>query len=382
MAQIIARGRGKWLVRVFLGRGRDGKPIYKNRTISGTKKDAENWGNDRERERDTFGAAAVQALDLTIGGLLDDLIADYRINGKRDDRCESIARRFLKPAFGKMRPADLTTADVKKYITERQESGATNATINRELAFLRRAFNLAANEEPPRVMKVPRIPTLAENNVRKGFFEDADYRALMRHLPEDVKPILAFGYLTGCRKGEILGLRWNQVDLAEGIARLNPGETKNDEPRIIPLVADLLAMLDIQRAKRDAECPDCPWVFFHDGGLQWRDFRESWKTACKAAGLWQGDDKTGKPTKLFHDLRRSGVRNLVRAGVPEKVAMTISGHKTRAVFERYNVVDETDLKRAARQLGEYLKRQQLQTDSGESHTIVTQTEEHAASRVM
>lgn len=112
----------------------------------------------------------------------------------------------------------------------------------------------------------------------------------------------------------------------------------------------------IKRAIRDERFPVCPWVFFrHDTGERVKDFRDAWEYACERAGLWSDDGETGKPTKLFHDLRRTGIRNLIRAGVPERVAMTISGHKTRSVFDRYNIVSESDLKDAAPRLGDYLK---------------------------
>ena len=373
MAHIIQRGRGKWMVRVFLGRDGSGKPQFHNRTITGTKKDAQAWANDRERERDLLGGGAVRALELTVGGLLDDLVADYRINNKSFRWCELVVKMHLRPFFGSMPASRVGTDDIRAYVDSRRGK-VLNGTINRELSLLRRAFNLAVKADPPKVTRTPRIPKLAENNVRQGFFEAAEYRALMAHLPESLRPVLAFGYLTGCRKGEILTLRWEQVDLLEGIVRLNAGETKNNESRIIPLTPDLLAMLKMERVRSQAEYPGSPWVFTHDGGQPWRTFKTSWAAACQAAGLW--DAAKQKPTRLFHDLRRSGVRNLVRAGVPEGVAQRISGHKTRAVFERYNVVSETDLKDAARRLQDYLtvktiKDQQHAENCG-SHTLVTQ----------
>jgi len=167
-----------------------------------------------------------------------------------------------------------------------------------------------------------------------------------------LRPVLTFAYYTGCRKGEILSLQWSQLDLLEQIVRLEAGTTKNDEARMIPLAPDLCEVLKMQKSIRDQKYPGCPWVFFRNGE-QILDFRGGWEEACNAAGLW--NEQTKKPTKLFHDLRRTGVRNLVRAGVPEAVAMRISGHKTRSVFERYNIVTESDLKSAAKRLGQYIQ---------------------------
>jgi integrase len=117
-------------------------------------------------------------------------------------------------------------------------------------------------------------------------------------------------------------------------------ETKNDEPRTVPLIGELFEMLKIEREKS----PDAEFVFICSGH-RIGSFYKSWKSACKRAGL-EG--------LLFYDLRRTGVRNLVRAGVPERLAMVISGHKTRAVFERYNIVSGRDLKDTANKLESYL----------------------------
>jgi integrase len=128
----------------------------------------------------------------------------------------------------------------------------------------------------------------------------------------------------------------------------------------------------MQRETRDRYFPESPWVFSR-AGVQIEDLRGGWAAACKAAGLV---DAAGEPNKLFHDLRRTGVRNLIRAGVPERVAMTISGHKTRAVFDRYNIVSESDLKDAARRLGEYMAHKGTpEAVSAERHTVGTQAPE-------
>ena len=152
-------------------------------------------------------------------------------------------------------------------------------------------------------------------------------------------------------QGDSHSLQWSQVDLDHRIVRLEPGTTKNDESRIIPLVADVLLTLNQQKETRDALYPDREWVFAREG----QPIR-SFKTARAGAGVRSVlVDSGGEPAKLFHDLRRTGVRNLVRAGVPEVVSMRISGHKTRAVFDRYNIVSETDQTDAAEKLDRHLR---------------------------
>ena len=146
------------------------------------------------------------------------------------------------------------------------------------------------------------------------------------------------------RRGELLSLTWEQVDLREQRIVLDPGTTKNDRGRVIYMPEELWRTLREQKDGRDLEYPDCPWVF-HREGEPIRYFRRAWISACKQVGL-EG--------ALFHDLRRTGVRNLIRAGVPERVAMEISGHRTRSIFDRYNIVSEDDLREAARKQEKHL----------------------------
>src|SRR5712692_9606886 len=239
------------------------------------------------------------------------------------------------------RAVNITTDGIREFIRKRQEEGAANGTINRSLALLRRMFRLAV--EDGKLRDVPHFPMLKEAPPRKGFLEYVDFQTLRQELPEHLRPVATTGYYTGMRLGEILGLRWNNVDFLSGELRLDPGTTKNDEPRTVPLTGELLEMLKSERQRN----PHAEFVFTQNGRRA-GSFYKAWKSACKRAGL---------AGLLFHDLRRTGLRNLVRAGVPERVAMAISGHKTRAVFERYNIVSGRDLKDAARKLETYLAQQ-------------------------
>jgi integrase len=262
--------------------------------------------------------------------------------------------KHLKDYFGGMKAKNITADRVRAYVVWRKRQQThykrppTNATINRELSALKRMFTLGSQAD--RVRTVPYISKLKENNVRTGFFSHYEYLKLRDVLPQYLRPVVAFAYYTGMRRSEILKLLWSQVDLQEGTVRLEVGETKNDDARTVALPLDLWEELKGQRAIRDNTFPSCRFVFFnHEKGRQIKDFRDAWDTATCKVGL-QG--------RLFHDFRRTGVRNLLRAGVPERVAMAISGHRTRSVFDRYNIVDERDIREASEKVQDYLEDQE------------------------
>jgi integrase len=362
---IYQRG-SRWWIKYF----RDGKPFWES---SGSTKQSDAQRLLDKRRAEIYAGTHIEgpARRILVSEFLEGLVRDYKINGKAEDWCESVVRVHLKPFFGEMRAAKVRPDDAEKFIEQRQSEGASNSTINKEIALLRRSFNLA--KRSGKLSVVPLFPAkLAEKNVRKGFFERDEFIKHRDALPQHLKPVTTFAYWTGCRKGEILGLTWSHVDLRQRVVRLEPGETKNDESRMIPLAGELLEMLRMQKDIRDEKWAGCQWVFFRSG-KKIVDFRGAWEKACEAADLINSE---GKPTKLFHDLRRTGVRNLIRAGVPERVAMAISGHKTRSVFDRYNIVSERDLHEAARRLSNYIANSENQVDSD---NVVTMALESAKS---
>ena len=283
---------------------------------------------------------------VSFDDLAKDLLADYRINKKRSIERAELAIEHLEKVFKGMKVVNIDTTRINSYIEMRQQEGAANATINRELSALKRMYHLGAKCSPPKVSGVPCISTLKENNVRRGFFEHKEFLALREKLPACLKGFATFGYKTGWRHSEIATLTWRQVDLERGTVMLDPGSTKNQEGRIVYLDAELKGILQQNWKKRGRGKKVLPSVFLNEQGTdRVKRFDKAWFTACKEA-------KIGR--RLFHDLRRTAVRNMLRAGIPERVAMMISGHKTRSVFDRYNIVSENDLKLAAEKQEAYL----------------------------
>jgi integrase len=316
----------------------------------------------RHAEKLTFDEAAQAVID------------DFKANGK-----SSIAvvkrriRLHLLPYFGGRRMAGITSADVTAFIAKRQTDtiitrkahvitlddgteqqvpavtkAVSNAEINRELQTLKRCFSLAIDSGL--LAMRPKITMLRESAARSGFFEREPYASVLAHLPTEIRPVITFAYITGWRiASEVLPLEWRQVDFAAGEVRLDAGTTKNREGRVFPMTHDLRALLEAQHAEHERLkraghlCPNVFWRMVADerGGEKHpkaiTSFTKAWRIACKAAGC---------PGRIPHDLRRTAVRNLVRAGIPERVAMRMTGHKTPSVFQRYNIVSDGDLREA------------------------------------
>jgi integrase len=318
-------------------------------------------GTETEREARKLlalreGAAAEgkvilpRADKVTVRELADDLTAEYAANGRRSAERLAGSLSHLLPVLGDRRAVQLTSADVTRYTQQRQQEGAANATVNRELAALKRAFSLAVTGE--KLPRAPHIAMLLEDNVRKGFFEREPFEAVRRHLPAYAQPAVTFAYITGWRlQAEILTLQWRQVDFEAGTVRLEPGTTKNRDGRTFVMVPELRACLEAQRAATDALQREAgaiiPWVFHH-AGRPIKGFRRAWNTACRRAGV---------SGRIPHDFRRTAVRNLERAGVPRSTAMAMVGHKTEAIYRRYSIVDSVMLQEGAAKLAAFSESQ-------------------------
>ena len=280
----------------------------------------------------------------TLGDLIDAYLQDYLVRQFRSHRTARGRTAHLTAFFGRdARATALTTYQIRQYQLARRAAGAATGTINRETSALHRMGTLAVHWGW--LDTVPGFPDrLRENPPRQGFFEHPEYLAVRAHLPAPWQDILDVAYYSGWRKQEILGLTWEEIDEAGGVIRLSPGRSKTLVGRVLPISQPIAEAIARRRARRD---PDSPLVFHRDG-IPIRRWRTAWRTACQSAGV---------PTRFLHDCRRTAARNLIRANVPERVAMLLTGHKSRAIFDRYNIIHEQELLDAGDQLVAYLAQQ-------------------------
>ena len=345
MGTIYKRGKTYW-IKYY----RNGKPFYES-SESYKETEAKRLLKLREGEISKGKLPGIYFDRIRFDELAEDFLTDYKINKRKSIARAERSVNHLKKHFEGCKVPQITTPKIQAYIKHRLDEGAANGSINRELAALKRLLNLGAKQTPAKVDRVPYIPMLKENNIRKGFFEHGDFIALRNALPSYLQGFVTFAYKTGWRVSEIDGLTWSQIDRDNGIVRLETGETKNDDARTVYLDDELRQIFNDQWEARKKGKKLILYVFPNmDENDKIKDFRGAWGKACENA-------KIGK--RLFHDFRRTAVRNMVRAGIPERVAMMISGHKTRSVFDRYNIVNDQDLILASQKQESYIKSQMV-----------------------
>jgi len=341
--------------------------IFRESSGSEKRADAEKLLKTRVGEIATGKFVGLHPARIRIAELFQDVVDDYEATDRSTiSDVRSRLKNHLSPFFGDVRAAEFSTQHVKRYVAKRRKEDAQNGTINRELAVIRRAFSLAAKCDPPKVARVPHIQMLKETNVREGFLEYGGYVALRNELPWYIPSPIVTAYHVGGRRGELTSVQWSQVDVSVGQIRLHGTDTKNEEARTLPIYGDMREWLVQAKAVRDEKFPNCPWTFYSDDGARLYWFYKAWESACERAKV---------PGLLFHDLRRSAVRNMERAGIPRKVAMSISGHKTENIYRRYDIVAERDLSDATARMDRYFtlmkERSPTQAESESSDRLGT-----------
>lgn len=353
--RVFQRGRIWWIA--YSGPdGHGGAKEIRESSESDSESTARKLLRDRLREvaNHRSGVRAFsgpRAERLTVEALIDSLEADYRRREIKSLRATMNHAKPVKEFFGHYRAVSVTSDLVREYIEERKKAGRSNAKVNREMEVLAAAFILAVKEE--RLARRPHIPHLPENNARRGFFEAHEHELMLKHLTSPMDEIARFAYVCGWRKDEIRTLRWENVDRDAKEVRLF--DSKNGEGRAVALDDDAWSIFERQWAKRQFETRSgtalSEYVFHIKGRpLNESVFTRTWARARRKAGA-------AVAGRLFHDYRRTAARNMIRAGVPQAVAMAITGHRTDSMFRRYNIVSADDKRDALKRQAEYLKSQ-------------------------
>lgn len=336
--RVFKRGNRYWIA--YYAR-RDGKSVQLREPGGDTERQATDLLIERLASTKTGRFVGREHERLTVRETLDAYVADL---GNRRSKSLYKISAHLKPvraALGDIRVLGLTVAAVNRYIADRRAEHLADGTIGQELVFLRCALKLAQRQG--RIPVAPYVPGAGQGGVRKIAPGVDVFDRIHAALAPDYRDPAEFAWLTGWRYGEITALRWEHVHLRDGEIRLP--ESKNGHGRVIALTGRLR---DLIEARWQARRLHCPWVFHHrDGRPITYALREHWYAAVGQAGFAPVTVTAGSRTRRLaayrlHDLRRSALRNLRRAGVSETVAMSISGHTNHQVFRRYDIVASSD----------------------------------------
>jgi integrase len=278
----------------------------------------------------------------SFGDLVDLLCSNYEQKQRKSLKRALQCVVHLREKFGRDPVEEITYDHMSEYVSERLAGTiggrpAARSTVRQELAILGRMFTLAVMAK--RLHSRPSVPTVEFDNVRTGFFEDAEIDRVIELLPAYLQPLVRFLAVSGWRRSEATGLKWADVDWNEGTVRLAGARTKNGQPRVLPFSASptLVGVLRAQKEAAQALRLTVGQIVshvFHRDGKPVADFRHAWTRACREAGL---------PGRLVHDLRRSAVRRFEQRGIPRSVAMQITGHLTESIYKRYAVTSTADV---------------------------------------
>jgi integrase len=253
--------------------------------------------------------------------------------------------------FGNVIVSRIKPVDLENYQAKRKATGRSDSTIDQEIAAARNMINKAFDNDivgGDTLKTFKRVKNLLRGNAnaRDKILPLDQFRRLVAHLPWHAKGILATAFYTGMRRGEIVSLTWDKVDLKNRMIQLEASDTKDKEPRTIPICDELYEILN-----RIPKPLHRGYVFLYKG-KPIKGINRTLRRACRMAGIPYG--RFVKDGFVFHDLRHTFNTYMRKAGVPESVIMTVTGHSTREMFDRYNTVDTDDAKQAINQFRNYL----------------------------
>lgn len=271
---------------------------------------------------------------------VEAIILDEHAQHRSLEKVERHVRRHLSRHFKGEKAQNITYDRLLRFKRDRLAEGASPSTVRYELSLARTGLVVA--HRAGRLMVLPPLPSVHVENTRTTFFTDDNFAALVKHLPEAVAAVARFMFWSGWRRNETLTREWRHVNWEQGTIELEPGETKNGKGRSLPFAAlpELEAVLKAQRAYTDAverRTGSVVRYLFHREGQRVVSIRQAWRTACKKAGLIGY-----RP----HDFRRSTVRRLEQAGISRSVAMKIVGHQSEAIYHRYSITNDQDVRDA------------------------------------
>jgi integrase len=309
---------------------------------------------------------------VTVSELAADYVTHIRNRGKVSaDDIERTLNIVCNHKVYKDRLAwTITTDDNTEFQNAMIKGDYAPATCDNLLAFLRAAFIHGSKRQTPRkVLFVPYFPMFNPKNARMGFIEWQQYENMRIEFSDSLLPLFVMGYHSGCRKEKLLLLRWSQVHFDGGYVEFDPGAS-NKGTGLLPFYGDVEATLLKQLAIRNAECPDCEYVFFwHEkDALEPNTRKQTFKTGRRLRKLagsrihdinkeWIATVKrAGYDGLLFHDLRRSAVSNMIQhLDTTESEAMAITGHKTTGMLQRYNIRSAKSVKLTGAKMNAKLK---------------------------
>jgi integrase len=335
---IFQRGRIWWIAYSFRGQ------TFRESARTDDQAKARKLLKQRLKQVERPGFVGPKEDKWTLADMKARIEADYDRKENRSLKTVEYCFKHLEDAFKFHRVIDIRTPVVQEYTKKRLQAGASRATVNRELAYLRHGFKLML--KGGEISAIPAVIELLQGeNVRKGFVAPGDFTALLENIPDpDARDLVEFLYNAGWRSGEGKNLEWSELDLTNNMIRLPAEKSKSKKPRNLPIIGSLLEIIQRRLQKHRL---DCPYVF-HRRGKRIASFRKAFKAAAGAAGM---------PGLLPHDMRRSAVRNFRRAGLSEHEGMKLSGHETDSIYRRYDIFSDDDLTESMNRVQEHLKKE-------------------------